>query len=56
MLQPPFSYHNGLRGSWRVIIILCSALRQVHSLFQSEFSAECELLLPISISSIFLLP
>jgi len=33
-----------------------SALRQQHSLFQSEFSKECDLLFPVSISSIVYLP
>jgi len=56
MLQPPFSYHNGLRGSWHVVIILCSASRQVHSPFQSEVSTECDLELPLSISGIFSFP
>ena len=32
------------------------ALRQVRSFFQSQFSAECDLVLPISISSIFSFP
>jgi hypothetical protein len=33
--------------------ILQSVLRQVRSLFQSEFSTGCDLVLPLSISSIF---
>jgi hypothetical protein len=36
--------------------ILQSVLRQVRSLFQSEFSIECNLVLPLSISSIFSFP
>jgi hypothetical protein len=35
---------------------LQSVLRQVRSLFQSEFSTECDLVLPLSISSIFSFP
>jgi len=33
-------------------IVLLSVLRQVHSLFQSVFSTECDLVLPLSIASI----
>ena len=29
----------------------CSALRQVHSLFQIESSTDCDLVLPVSVSS-----
>jgi hypothetical protein len=36
--------------------ILQSVLRQVHSLFQSEFFTEYDLVLPLSISSIFSYP
>jgi hypothetical protein len=36
--------------------ILQSVLRQVRSLFQSEFSIACNLVLPLSISSIFSFP
>jgi hypothetical protein len=36
--------------------ILFSVLRQFRSLFQSEFSIECDLVLPVSISSIFSFP
>jgi hypothetical protein len=36
--------------------ILQSVLRQVSSLFQSEFSTVCDLVLPLSISSIFSVP
>ena len=32
--------------------ILPSALRQIHSLFQSKFSTQCDLVLPLSILSI----
>ena len=35
------------------IFIPLSVLRQVRSLFQSEFSTECDLVLPVSISSTF---
>jgi hypothetical protein len=34
------------------IMTLLSVLRQVHSLFQSEFLTECDLVVPVSISSI----
>ena len=30
-----------------------SVLRQVHSLFQSEFTTHCDLVLPLSISSTY---
>jgi len=53
---------------WKAVAPLCrtitsgaisfipqSALRQVHSLFQSHFTTECDLLLPLSISSRFVL-
>jgi len=36
-----------------IIIITLSALRHVHSLFQSEFSTDWDLVLPLSISSSF---
>jgi len=36
-----------------IIIITLSALRHVHSLFQSEFSTEWDLVLSLSISSSF---
>jgi hypothetical protein len=36
--------------------ILQSVLRQVCSLFQSEFSAASDLVLPLSLSSIFSIP
>jgi hypothetical protein len=36
--------------------ILQSVLRQVRSLFQSEFSTGCDLVLPLSISTIFSFP
>jgi hypothetical protein len=29
-----------------------SVLRQVHSLFQSQFSTQCDLVLPVSTSSV----
>ena len=35
--------------------LLLSVLRQVRSLFQSEFSTDCDLLLPLSISSVVFL-
>jgi hypothetical protein len=41
---------NHLRNSFSRV------LRQFHSTFQKEFSTECNLMLPISISSILLLP
>jgi hypothetical protein len=37
-------------------IITQSVLRQFHSLFQSEFSRECKLVLPLSSYSIFSFP
>jgi hypothetical protein len=39
-----------------IIIIILFVLRQVHSLFQNEFSTECDLLLPVSVSSILCFP
>jgi short-subunit dehydrogenase len=39
-----------------VHFILQSAVRQVRSLFQSEFSIECDLVLPLSIYSTFSFP
>jgi len=33
-----------------------SVLRQGHSIFQSEFSTQCDLVLPLSISNILFLP
>jgi hypothetical protein len=36
--------------------VLLSVLRQALSLFQSQFSTECDLVLPLSISSILSLP
>ena len=33
-----------------------SVLREVHGLFQSEFSIQCDLVLPLAISSIFSFP
>jgi hypothetical protein len=39
-----------------VTIIPQSVLRQVNSLFQSEFSTECDLVLPLSISSVLSFP
>jgi hypothetical protein len=35
-----------------IIVFIYSVLRQVHSLFQSEFSTECDLVLPLSISNV----
>jgi hypothetical protein len=35
---------------------LCRRLQRVHSLFQSEFSTQCELVLPVSISNILPFP
>jgi len=35
----------------RTVIIMPSVLRQVHILFQSEFSTQCELVFPLPISS-----
>jgi hypothetical protein len=40
----------------RRLFILQSVLRQVRRLFQSEFSTVCDLVLPLSISSIFSFP
>jgi hypothetical protein len=34
-----------------VSVILLPVLRQVHSLFQSDFSTECDLVFPLSVSS-----
>ena len=36
--------------------ILLSVLRQVHSLFQTEFFAECDLVLPLSILGVLSFP
>jgi hypothetical protein len=44
------------RHLWGVKIKYLSVSRQVHSLFQTEFSKECDLELPLSTSSIFLFP
>ena len=41
---------------WFHSFILQSALQQVHSLFQSNFSAPCDPVFPVSISSIILFP
>ena len=38
------------------IIITYSVLQQVHSLFQSDYSRECDIVFPISISSTFSFP
>jgi len=35
----------------RTVIITPSVLRQAHSLFQSDFSTQCDLVVPLSISS-----
>jgi len=45
------SFHSFIYSSI-LSFILYSALRQVHSLLQSEFSTECDPLLSLSISSI----
>jgi hypothetical protein len=42
---------EGLGVSKRAVIITPSALRQTLSLFPSEFSTQCDLVLPLSISS-----
>jgi hypothetical protein len=47
-----FRYHFNII----FIIKYLSVSRQVHSLFQTEFSKECDLELPPSTSSIFLFP
>ena len=39
-----------------MICMLLSDLRQVHSLYQSEFSAERDLVLPLSVSCVFSFP
>ena len=39
-----------------IIIIIVFVLLQVLSLFQNEFSAKCDLVLPLSISSILCFP
>jgi hypothetical protein len=49
-LSFPFWCHLVLK-----VIIAQSVLRQVHSLFQSEFSCECDLVLPLSISVIIMI-
>jgi hypothetical protein len=43
---------NGFKGT---LFVQLSVLRQVRSLFQSEFSTGCDLVLPLSIYSISLL-
>ena len=62
VLNPSFSWSSSLSStSWFpstsnifrllfVNIIIKSFLRQVHRLFQCEFSTECDLVLPLSIS------
>ena len=44
-------YLQGLHV-YMISFILLSALRQVHGPFQSEFSTECDLVLPLSTCSI----
>ena len=39
---------NMHKGEIQVLFILLSLLPQVHSLFQNEFSTECDLVLPLS--------
>jgi len=51
--QPCLTEHRVGNGH---SFIPLSALRQLHRLFQSEFSNECDLVLPLSISSIVCLP
>jgi len=48
-----FFYYYGyylFRKMSFIIIIAWYILQQVHSLFQSEFSTECDLVLPLSVS------
>jgi hypothetical protein len=48
-----YEIYNSKLIDWLVYsFILLSVLRQVHNLLQSEFVAECDLVLPLSISSI----
>lgn len=51
MLRTSFYLHSGMWG-WKSsihYIIVSSVLRQIHSLFQSQFSRECELVLSFHI-------
>jgi hypothetical protein len=53
-----YSHRNALQqqGFFEYKIKYLSVSRQVHSLFQTKFSKECDLELPPSTSSIFLFP
>jgi hypothetical protein len=42
--------------SKRIVVITPSVLRQARNLFQSEFSTQCDLVLPLSISSTLSFP
>jgi len=60
--MPKFSFRlwhtnhlSGLIEIRHISFILLSAYREVHSLFQTEFSAECELGLPRSVYTILYL-
>ena len=41
---------------WTKVFIQLSVLRQVHSLFGSRFTTQCDLVLPLSVSSILSFP
>ena len=47
--------HSSIGLGIHSFITLC-ALQQVHSLFQSEFSTECDLTLSLSVSTILSFP
>ena len=54
LLTPVFRFRlylfmlNMHKGDTQVLFILLSLFLQVHSLFQNEFSTECDLVLPLS--------
>jgi hypothetical protein len=41
---------------WSIILHSVVCLKQVHNIFQSEFSTVCDLVLPLSVSSILSFP
>jgi hypothetical protein len=45
-----------LKCTSRILFIVSSVVQQVHSLFHSQLSTECDLMLPVSIFSILSLP
>jgi len=51
-----FSRRTLLPGIWWYSIILLSFLCQLHNHFHSQFSTQCDLVLPLSVSSILSFP